>query len=151
MANEPAPAPAAGLPRVATGLAAIRQLDYLILLCSDVEKMRRFYVGVLGLEVYRDLWDGNWLELRLGSTLLTLRPRGMAAIRGQSFDGPPAPDSASVQLAFRVAPGEIDACSRELSAAGVEIVDPPTDQPWGHRTLFFLDPERNLLEIYADI
>jgi catechol 2,3-dioxygenase-like lactoylglutathione lyase family enzyme len=28
---------------------------------------------------------------------------------------------------------------------------PPTDQPWGHRTLFFRDPDGNVLEIYADI
>ena len=31
------------------------------------------------------------------------------------------------------------------------IVAPATDQPWGHRTLFFRDPDGNLLEIYADI
>jgi hypothetical protein len=34
---------------------------------------------------------------------------------------------------------------------GVEILDPPTDQPWAHRTRFFRDPEGNLLEIYADL
>jgi catechol 2,3-dioxygenase-like lactoylglutathione lyase family enzyme len=30
-------------------------------------------------------------------------------------------------------------------------VAPATDQPWGHRTLFFRDPDGNLLEIYADL
>ncbi len=136
--------------RVAAGLATIRSLDYLILLCDDIARMRDFYVGTLGLPIHRDLWNGDWLELRVGATLLTLRPRGMAAIRGRSFDGPSSPGSASVQLAFRVAPPEVDRCHVELSALGVEILDPPTDQPWGHRTLFFRDPERNLLEIYAD-
>jgi hypothetical protein len=27
----------------------------------------------------------------------------------------------------------------------------PTDQPFGHRTLFFRDPDGNVLEIYAEI
>jgi catechol 2,3-dioxygenase-like lactoylglutathione lyase family enzyme len=28
---------------------------------------------------------------------------------------------------------------------------PPTDQPWGHRTLFVRDPDGNVVEIYAEI
>ncbi len=26
-----------------------------------------------------------------------------------------------------------------------------TDQPWGHRTLFFRDPDGSILEVYAEI
>ena len=43
------------------------------------------------------------------------------------------------------------ACWQELIEADVEILDPPKDESYGHRTLFFRDPERNVLEIYADI
>ena len=39
----------------------------------------------------------------------------------------------------------------QLQARGVEILEPPASQSWGHRTLFFRDPENNVLEIYADI
>jgi len=56
-----------------------------------------------------------------------------------------------LQLAFRVAPKVVDACAEELAAAGVKIESPPTDQPFGHRTLFFRDPDGNVLEIYAEI
>jgi catechol 2,3-dioxygenase-like lactoylglutathione lyase family enzyme len=38
-----------------------------------------------------------------------------------------------------------------LEERGVAIVSPPTDQPFGHRTLFFRDPDGNVLEIYAEI
>ena len=34
---------------------------------------------------------------------------------------------------------------------GVKIVSPPSDLPWGHRTLYFRDPDGNMLEIYAEI
>jgi catechol 2,3-dioxygenase-like lactoylglutathione lyase family enzyme len=30
-------------------------------------------------------------------------------------------------------------------------MSPPTNQPFGHRTVFFRDPDGNLLEFYADI
>lgn len=104
--------------------------------------MRAFYRETLGFPVYRN-WDG-WCELRVGSVLLTLRRRG------RDYDGA-APEGAGVQLAFRVAPNEVDLCWNELDSAGVEILEPPEDHGSGHRTLFFRDPERNVLEIYADI
>ena len=42
-------------------------------------------------------------------------------------------------------------CYRQLLAKGVEILDPPADQPRGHRTVYFADPEGNILEVYAEI
>jgi len=56
-----------------------------------------------------------------------------------------------VQLAFRVAPGEMAQCAAVLKERGVHFVEGPTDQPFGHRTLFFRDPDGNVLEIYAEI
>ena len=57
----------------------------------------------------------------------------------------------AVQLAFRVPPPAVDACHAELVAKGVPILRGPTDLPdWRHRTLFFRDPEDNIIEIDAD-
>src|SRR5262245_57321750 len=125
-------------------LQAIRHLDYVILLCDDIPSMRRFYHEVMGFPIYRD-W-GTWVELRVGSVLLALRERGRA------YDGPGFQRrSAGVQLAFRVAPAEVDGCYRELLERRVAILEAPADQDYGHRTLFFNDPAGNILEIYADI
>jgi glyoxylase I family protein len=125
-------------------LDSLRTLDYVVLLCEDLGSMRSFYVDTLGFSVHRD-WD-TWLELESGSVLLTLRERG------RSYDGGPiGPDTAGVQLAFRVPPDEVDACHDDLRAAGVEILDAPRTQDSGHRTVFFRDPDGNVLEIYADV
>jgi catechol 2,3-dioxygenase-like lactoylglutathione lyase family enzyme len=134
----------------ASPLSAIRHLDYVILLCDDSAKMRAFYHDVMGFPVHRDGWDGNWIEFKVGSVLLVLRPRGWLTLNGKNDDGTKATGSASVQLAFRVAPSQVDECHERLLDQGVTILDPPTDQPWKHRTVFFRDPEGNLLEIYAD-
>jgi len=127
-------------------LKDIHNFDYVILLCRNMRETRLFYRDVMGFPLERD--SENWVSFRMGSTLLTLRPRG----RTQAWDdGPAAPGSAAVQLAFRVPPPAVDACHAELVAKGVAIVRQPTDLPdWRHRTLFFRDPEDNLIEIYAE-
>jgi lactoylglutathione lyase len=108
-----------------------------------MERMRVFYHETMGFSIYRDL--ESWLELQVGAARLTLRRRR------RPYDGPKCPDSAALQLAFRVAPAEVDACYAELLRKPVEILEAPRDHEYGHRTLFFKDPEGNILEIYANI
>ncbi len=126
-------------------LKKIRHLDYTVIFARDMKAMRRFYGEVMQFPVYHEL-SPQWIEYRIGASLLTLTERGML------FNDAPTPKGAlSLQLAFRVAPKEVDECAAALKEAGVEIEMPPTDQDWGHRTLFFRDPDGNVLEIYADI
>jgi glyoxylase I family protein len=128
-------------------LAAITNTDYVVLLCADMAATRRFYETVLGFRLAHD--SPTWVSFRVGTTLLTLRPRGHS-LGGD--DGAATTGSASVQLAFRVPPSAIDACHTELVAKGVAIVQSPTDLPkWRHRALFFRDPEQNIIEIYAEV
>ncbi len=128
------------------GLKDIGNLDYAILLCRTMEETKAFYKDVLGFPIEHDL--PRWVSFRVGTTLLTLRPRG----HGPAWDdGPSVAGSAAVQLAFRVPLSAVDACHAELIAKGVTIVREPTDLPaWRHRTLFFRDPEDNVIEIYAE-
>jgi catechol 2,3-dioxygenase-like lactoylglutathione lyase family enzyme len=135
---------AVNVPAQPRGFDAIRNLDYTILLCDDLPVMKTFYTEVMGFEIHRDLPD--WIELRIGSSLLTLRPRGLA------YDGGVMPKgTAAVQLAFRVPPKDVDHAHETLLTRTVPVVEAPKDQAWGHRTLFFHDPEGNVIEIYADI
>jgi glyoxylase I family protein len=127
-------------------LKEIRNFDYVVLLCEDMKETRAFYEDAMGFALEFD--SDDWVSFRVGSTLLTLRPRGPAPAWD---DGPAVSGSAAVQLAFRVPPLAVDACHAELVAKGVPIVQAPTDLPdWRHRTLFFRDPEGNVLEIYAE-
>lgn len=125
-------------------LKNVRQLDYAIVLCDDLERMKAFY---------RDLFDfrvrvetPTVIALEAGSVTLCLRKRT------RNYDGRSAgPQSPGVQLAFRVAPGDVEPCHEQLKQKGVTILDPPADQEWGHRTVYFSDPEGNILEIYAEL
>ena len=124
---------------------AITAIDYTVIFVRDMAAMRNFYEGVLGFPVLREL-SPKWIEYQLGSNTLALAtPTRTAA------DAPTPAGSASLQLAFRVAVAEVDRCATELVRQGVELMSPPTDQSFGHRTLFFRDPDGNLLEIFAEI
>jgi catechol 2,3-dioxygenase-like lactoylglutathione lyase family enzyme len=131
--------------RTRSPFSAIRAIDYTVIFVRDMGAMRRFYEDVLAFPPLREL-SPNWIEYGLGSNTLALaRPSRTAA------DAPAPAGSASLQLAFKVSAAEVDACADELVRHGVALLSPPTNQPFGHRTLFFRDPDGNLLEVYAEI
>ncbi|MEM9498554.1 MAG: VOC family protein [Pseudomonadota bacterium] len=128
-----------------SGIAAIRGLGYVILLCDDFEKMERFYRDTFRFEI-EDEEPGVWVGFRVGALFLALRKRG------RKYDGPSVPHaSASIQLSFQVPPADVDIAYKALLDRGVEVIEGPTNQDWPHRTLFFHDPENNVIEIFSDI
>ena len=136
--NEQAPPPA-------SAFQAIRAIDYTVIFVRDMAAMRSFYEDVLGFPLLRELSPG-WIEYRLGGNTLALaRPSRTAA------DAPTPNGSASLQLAFKVSVADVDRCADELVRQGVGLLSPPTDQTFVHRTLFFRDPDGNLLEVFAYI
>ena len=79
-------------------------------------------------------------------------PRSHRTTHGARFDDvPPARGALSVQLAFRVSPQAVAEGAPVLEGEGVRLISPPTDHPFGHRTIFFRDPDGNVLEIFAEI
>ena len=83
---------------------------------------------------------------RIGSTTLAL------TVHGVRFDDtPPEHGALSLQLAFRVPPQVVANCAEALERKGVKLISPVTDHPFGHRTIFFRDPDGNILEIFAEI
>ena len=124
---------------------AIRAIDYTVIFVRDMTAMRRFYEDILGFPLLREL-SPRWIEYRVGDNTLAL-----ATPRLTAEDDPTPSGSASLQLAFKVSAPEVDECADELVRQGVTLLSPPTDQIFGHRTLFFRDPDGNLLEVFADI
>jgi catechol 2,3-dioxygenase-like lactoylglutathione lyase family enzyme len=132
-------------PHSGSAFQAIRAIDYTVIFVRDMAAMRRFYEDILRFPLLRELSPG-WIEYRLGGNTLALaRPSKTAE------DAPTPTGSASLQLAFKVSAPEVDQCADELLRQGVDLLSPPTDQVFGHRTLFFRDPDGNLLEVFADI
>lgn len=99
----------------------------------DFERSRRFYGGTLGLAVYREFRGG--VVFFLGGGFLELSGHGEAA-------GPP-PGDVALWLQVR----DADAAHATLAAAGVDVVEPPVDKPWGLREMRIRDPDGLLLVV----
>ncbi|MEM9466456.1 MAG: VOC family protein [Actinomycetota bacterium] len=127
-----------------SGLHAAEALSYTMVLCADIDVMRGFYAELLGLAVQREV-PGRYLELRAGPVTLAFR------LRSRPYDGAPG-DGASLQLAFRVPLDDVDLAAEQLTAAGIDLLEPVHDlADFGHRVLFFLDPEGNVVEYFAEL
>ncbi|GIT29963.1 MAG: hypothetical protein Ct9H300mP1_20090 [Planctomycetaceae bacterium] len=125
-------------------LQSVSSLSYSIVLCDDIERMKTFYRNLLPFPVTTE--TDTSLAFYAGGVLLGLR------LRERGYDGHGGgAESPGVQLAFLVAPDEVETCHQQLVEQGVPILEPPTDQPRGHRTVYFSDPEGNVLEVYAEV
>jgi catechol 2,3-dioxygenase-like lactoylglutathione lyase family enzyme len=132
-------------PHSRSAFHAIRAIDYTVIFVRDMAAMQGFYQGILGFALLRELSPG-WIEYQVGGNTLALARPSLTAT-----DVPTPNGSAALQLAFKVAASEVDRCADELVRQGIDLLSPPTDQPFGHRTLFFRDPDGNLLEVFANI
>ncbi len=124
---------------------AIRAIDYTVVFVRDMDAMRWFYEDIMRFPLQREL-SSNWIEYTVGSNTLVLSRPGLTA-----SDVPTPYGSAALHLAFKVSALEVDQCAEELIRTGINLVSPPTNRDFGHRTLFFRDPDGNLLEMFAEI
>lgn len=112
----------------------------MILVTDQLPKLRRFYVEVMRLEILEE--SGDYIKLDAGSVFLAMRQANRHYDRAGS--------GGQIQLAFPVSRSGVDEWEARLRDGGAEILEPPTVQTWGHRTLFAADPDGNLIEFYAD-
>ncbi|MDF2233630.1 VOC family protein [Albimonas sp. CAU 1670] len=123
------------------------QMTYTVLPCADLARSRAFYEQALGLPVVEDL--EGWVSFDVGGTLLTLRPRGVWWV---CDDGPMPAGASPVQIALRIPAESVDDWHDRLMRHGATLLRAPTNLPkWGHRAMFFADPDRNIVELYAEL
>ena len=109
-----------------------------------------FYRDALGLELRNDVGkeDFRWITVGAAS-----QP-GVAIVLTNYLNGSPADADAVAALVAKGAlngvhfhTDDLDATFEKLRASGAEIVQEPTDQPWGTRDLAVRDPSGNLVRI----
>jgi len=125
-------------------------LSQCFVLVHDPELALSFYRDALGLELRNDVAKGDFRWLTVGAA----SQPGVAIVITNYLNGSPADQDA---LAALIAKGalngvhfhsdDLDASFEKLRAAEAEIVQEPTDQPWGTRDLAVRDPSGNLVRI----
>ena len=109
-----------------------------------------FYRDVLGLELRNDVANEAFRWITVG----TDSQPGVSIVLTNYVCGSPADSDAIVALLAKGAlngvhfsTDDLDATFEKVRASGADIVQEPTDQPWGTRDCAVRDPSGNLVRI----
>jgi catechol 2,3-dioxygenase-like lactoylglutathione lyase family enzyme len=126
-------------------------LQYCHVTVNDVDESLGFYRDALGLEVRNDVASGGFRWVTLGSP----DQPGLEIVLSEPHAGRSQADGDALQelltkgvlpmLVFQA--GDLDAVFAKVRASGAEVLEEPTDQPWGPRDCAFRDPSGNLVRI----
>lgn len=125
-------------------------LSTCFVLVDDPDRALAFYRDVLGLELRNDVKREAYRWITVGSPQ---QPQTAIVLTNYLNSGPADRQTLEELLAKGVLGGvhfqseDLDATFQQLSAAGAEIVQEPTEMPWGVRDLALRDPAGNLLRI----
>jgi uncharacterized glyoxalase superfamily protein PhnB len=116
----------------------------------DPDEALGFYRDALGLEVRNDVANEGFRWITVGAP----SQPGVEIVLTNYLNGSPADGDAIVALVAKGAlngvhfhSDDLDATFGKLRKSGAEIVQEPTDQPWGARDGAVRDPSGNLVRI----
>lgn len=125
-------------------------LSTCFVLVHDPDQALSFYRDTLGLELRGDVAREDFRWLTVGSPS---QPNVNICVTNFLNGSPADVDALSALLAKGALNGvhfqtdDLDATFAKLRESGAEIVQEPTDQPWGTRDLAVRDPSGNLVRI----
>jgi lactoylglutathione lyase len=119
------------------------RLGYAILFVDDLEASVQFYRDTLGVPLRFS--SETYAEFATEAAKFALFSRAaLPELIGREVPSGPVPWPQG-EIAFFIE--DPDAEHQRLVRAGVTILAPPTDRPWGERTLHVTDPEGNVVEL----
>lgn len=125
-------------------------LSQCFVIVHDPDLALAFYGDTLGLELRNDVAKGDFRWITVGAA----SQPDVAIVLTNYLNGSPADGDAVAALVAKGAltgvhfhTDDLDASFEKLRASDAEIVQEPTDQPWGTRDLAVRDPSGNLVRI----
>ena len=119
-----------------------RQFRSTCLITQDVPRLHKFYQDVLQVQAEG---DANFVAFESTGVPLTLfHTEGMEQMAPNSMEGA---GIGNAVLEFEVE--DVDAEYARLLDMHIPIVKPPTTQPWGLRSVWFRDPDGNIVNFFA--
>jgi catechol 2,3-dioxygenase-like lactoylglutathione lyase family enzyme len=131
----------------------LRGLHHVTAICRDLERTIAFYRDVLGLEVRNEVSYGKLRWVTIGSPA---QPEVDIVLEPPAANPNMSPEDRGA-VADLMAKGvfgrmvfwtdDCDETFERLSKAGAEVLQEPTDQPYGVRDCAFRDPAGNMVRI----
>jgi lactoylglutathione lyase len=112
------------------------QLDYAMVVVSDMQRSVEFYRDLLGIPM--KFQSPDWTEFLTGTTTLALHGGGVKPTTPPSGD--PSKNAGTCSVGFNVS--DVDRTYEELKAKGVHFVMPPTQRDGeGIKLAVCIDPD----------
>jgi predicted enzyme related to lactoylglutathione lyase len=120
---------------------------------TDPDASLAFYRDVLGFEVRLDVGEGAMRWITVGPA----DQPGVSIVLNPPFASPDVTDEERSVISGMMAKGsfamivlttkDLDGTFERLKANGGEVIQEPTEQPWGARDCAFRDPAGNVVRI----
>ncbi|MDX3099582.1 VOC family protein [Nonomuraea angiospora] len=120
---------------------------------NDPEASLAFYRDSLGFEVRKDVGDGTMRWITVGpagqpGTSVVLHPPAVApGITEEERRTILEMMAKGTYASMIVATADLDGAFARLRDGGAEVVQEPTEQPWGVRDCAFRDPAGNMIRV----
>jgi len=134
------------MPSSADTLPSLNAVIETAIYVADLERARRFYEAVLGLEAM--FHDERVAAYPIGPSVFLLFQKGTTDQPAHPHGGliPPHDGHGRLHFAFSVSASALETWRMRLTAQGVEI-EGEVKWPKGGHSLYFRDPDGNLAEL----
>ena len=112
---------------------------------DDIKRLVKFYEDVTGLAP--TWYTPDFAELATPACTLAIGSTGTVALFSAGAARPA--DNHTAIIEFRV--DDVDGEYRKLKTVASEVVQEPTNMPWGNRSLLFRDPDGNLINFFTPV
>ena len=120
---------------------------------TDPEASLGFYRDALGFEVRQDVGQGamRWITVgppsQPGTAIVLYPPTGDPGVTAEEQQVIAEMMAKGTFASIMLASPDVDAAFERVQAAGVEVMQEPTDQDWGMRDCAFRDPAGNTVRL----
>ena len=122
----------------------MRRFNGICIVTRDVRRLHDFYRDVLQVESEGE--DVFIVFSTEGAELSLFTEQGMEQMAPGSMK---VAGHGGYTLEFEVE--DVDREYERLTNVSIPIVKPPTTQPWGRRSVWFRDPDGNIVNFYANV
>ena len=112
------------------------------LVTRDVLRLRSFYAAILQVEPEGD--DTFTMLATQGAALSIFTEEGMERMAPGSMQ-----DSGCGRYTLEFEVEDVDREFERLKERGVILIKPPTTQSWGRRSVWFRDPDGNIINFFS--